>query len=240
MDFISSERLKNFIIFSYIKDFVIDLCNVYDDNEQLVAYKHFINDSNILTETSDFVEGFKPCLDGKNKAYYCEGVYINIPKFLSKNDENKHIIEDYLKKISNLYDHVEQCKELVFLKNYSENFGKDIDYTKEENQSEEHYIKKILDNIKPDVQKTQQAFKDQNLNVERFLKIILVIAYEKVDSIPMLDSSDSLHIKNIINIVANTPLNKLASRKLDLMKEFMSIKNIQNVPFKNIFGDFKF
>lgn len=242
MDSILTPRLKNYIIFSYIKDFVEDLSTVYDE-ESLNAYRHFINDANILTETSDFVEGFTKSLNGRHRAKYCEGVYINIPKFLSKNDENKDIILEYLKKISKLFSDIEnECKELVFVREYAQNMSTDLisKSAKEIEASGENrdkYVKDLFESFKPDVQKTQLEFQKQNLNIDRFLKIILICAYDKLECVNIVED-DAKHIKNIINIVANTPLSKIASKKLDLIKEFMSIKNMQNFPLQNMLTSF--
>ena len=181
MERILTDRLKNYIIFSYIKEFVSDLASVYDEDDALSAYKHFIDDANILTETEDFVKGFKHALNGKHKARYCDGSYINIPRILAKDDQNREIIENDLKKLSKLYNNIEEeCKELVFLKKYTKSISNkipDSPLDSELPKDSENYIKDLLNTIKPGVEKSQQAFKDQKLNVDKFIKIILVSAY---------------------------------------------------------------
>lgn len=239
MERILTDRLKNYIIFSYIKEFVSDLTSVYEDDDALSAYKHFIDEANILTETEDFVKGFKYALNGKHKARYCDGSYINIPRILAKDDQNREIIENDLKKLSKIYNNIEEeCKELVFLKKYTKAISKKIPESidSEPHTDSENYIKEILNTIKPGVEKSQQAFKDKNLNIEKFLKIILVSAYDQIETLGVFHE-DSKHIKNIINTVANTPLTQLATKKLELIKEFMMIENLKDFPFKNVMGN---
>lgn len=240
MERILTERLKNYIIFSYIKEFVSDLVSVYDDDDALSAYKHFIDDANILTETEEFVKGFKYALNGKHKARYCDGSYINIPRILAKDDQNRVIIENDLKKLTKLYNNIEEeCKELVFLKKYTKAISNkipDSPLNAETPKDSENYIKELLNTIKPGVEQSQQAFKDQKLNIDKFLKIILVSAYDQIETLDVFQE-DTIHIKNIINTVANTPLSQLATKKLELIKEFMLIKNIKDFPFKNVLSN---
>lgn len=230
MDF-KTERITNFIIFSHIKEFVEDLSSVYED-EPLITYKNFINSANILTDTKDFVVGFKPCIGGLHRAKYCDGAYINVPKFLKKKDDNYEIIKTYLEKFNKLYvDPVGECKEIGFMMEYSSNIDGSDFAPPEENPNQEYFMN-ILTKLKPDIQKTQADFKSRNLNSDRFLKIFLICAYDKTDSVPNL-GEDAVHIKNLINIIANTPITYLGSKKLELMKEFMSIKNLSGIPYQS-------
>lgn len=240
-----SERLKNYIIFSYIKDFVNDLLIVHENNENLKAYKNFIDNTDILNETQDFIHSFKYALSGKRKAKYCEGVYIDIPLFLSLKDENYNVIKNSLKFIAKIYDNVELCEELIFFKKHSknmtENFQSRSDNIVEnanslEDMKDEENIKKIIDSFKPDVEESQKEFKDKALNFDRVMKIFLVDVYDKIIQMNLFED-DAIHIKNLISIFANTPLNQLMTKKLEILKEFMSIKNIKNVPYKNLLNN---
>lgn len=245
MDIVISERLKNYIIFSYIKDFVNDLLSVYEDNENLKAYKDFMENSDILTETQDFVQSFKYALSGKRKSKYCEGVFVDIPLFLSFKDENYNVIKNSLKYIAKIYENIELCEELVFFKKYSktmtDNFQNRSDSLVEKSTSiedikDEENIKKIIESFKPDVEESKKEFQEKSLNFDRVMKIFLVDVYDKIIKMDLFEE-DAIHIKKLISIFANTPVNKIMTKKLDILKEFMSIKNINNIPYKNLLSN---
>lgn len=239
---IISERLKNYIIFTYIKEFVSDLHDIYKDNA-LSAYKNFMEEANVLTEANLFVDSFKEALSGKHRAKYTQGAYVNIPKFLSYKDPyNNKIIKKYLEVLDKLYKECHNCKELVFFKkNYkslsknfqeqSNNCTKNTDNV-EDIKSEEN-LKKIIESFKPEIQKSKEEFYEQQLNLDRILKIFLIDLYDKICNMNLFEE-DSEHIKNLISIFVNNPIDKLASKKLEIMKEIVSIKNISKIPYQNI------
>lgn len=240
MEHILSKRLCNYISFSIIKVFVEDLCSVYGDEcnkdaDALNAYNHFINDADILEDTNDFVEGFHKALSGTRKADFCDGVYINIPAYLKRKDENNEIILNYLEQLKKIQEDPKTSRELQFFFKITNNISTENIPEPENNSSaDEKYIRNILDNLKPGMQKTQKEFKEQNLNIDNFIKIILIIVYEKVENLQDIFKDDIVHVKNLIKIIANTSLSELPKKKLELLSEFMSIKNIKNIPFQNI------
>lgn len=227
-----SSRIENYIKFSYIKEFVNDLAYVYDKDEPLMAYKNFMEEINIFHDTEEFVKSFKNVFSGKHRAKYsCEGVYVNIPKFLSYNDENKETILDSLSKLNKIFKNFEtECRELVFIKKHSEKIMNDIPENSD-NSEDNIYLKQIMNTLKPVLQKTQDEFKEQNLDVERVVKIILIGIFDKVE---MVQDDYASHIINILNIVAHTPLRNLASKQSELLREILSIRNLKSFPYKEL------
>lgn len=232
-----SPKISNYIIFSYIKEFVEDLCQVYE-NEELTAYNFFMKDANVLSDTEDFVKGFKACLDGTKEAVYCDGAAVNVPAFLGKCDENYEIIKDHISLISKIYKNPKACPEYGFFSQYSNEISEMKNTKNVEDPSDENALKKMLSSIKPDAEKAKKEFKEKNLNIERFIKIILLMVDEKIDSIEELNSDieEKTAIKNIINIIANNSLSNLASKKLEIMQEILSIKSIKNIPINSLMG----
>lgn len=234
MELLKNPRIENYIKFSYIKSFVDDLASVYDYEEPLIAYKHFMEEANILHDTEEFVNSFSNVFSGKHRAKYCDGVYVNIPKFLSLEDENKEIILESLSKLQKIFNDTQnECKELVFIRKHTEKIANNIPENTN-NASDDAYMQQIVETLKPGVKETQDEFKSQKLNVDRFIKIIIVGIYDKVDTIETLEGDDSQHIKKIITIIANSSLRQLASKQGELIREFMSIKNLTNLPYKSI------
>lgn len=224
-----SKRLEHYIKFSAIQEFVNDLCKVYSDGN-LQAYKYLMDDVNILTETSDFVNFFEEALDSKHRARYCEGAYVDIPNFLLKNDKNSEKIQDFLKYIKKIYEDPTICPEYVFFNRYSKELLK-IDIFKNCVDSKES-AEKALNGIKPNVEQARKEFKDKNLDGNKFFKIMLIIINDSVETIET-DAEEKKSIKNIINIIVNNP-NNVFSKKLEIMKELMSIKSMKNIPFNSL------
>lgn len=232
-----SVKISNYIIFSYIKEFVEDLCQVYED-EELTAYNYFMKDANVLNDTADFVDGFKRSLDGTKEAVYCEGAAVNVPAFLGKCDENYEIIKDHIALISKIYKNPGACPEYAFFNQYSTEISEMKNSKSVENPADENALKNMLKSIKPDAEKAKREFKEKNLNIERFIKIILLMVDEKIDAMEELNSdpAEKTAIKNVINIVANNSLSDLASKKLEIMQEILSIKSIKNIPIHSLMG----
>lgn len=232
-----NNSVSNYIVFSYIKDFVDDLCTVYDD-ESLKVYALFLKDANITCEIEDFVINFRPALDGTTCATYCEGAFIDVPKFISQNDENLEIIQAHLKTIKKMYECPELCPEYEFLTKYStELLAKTPEPNIQDEESAKSSVKNMFVAIKPDAEKAKKEFFKKKLSFNRFFKIILVLVNDKFEALEddkFQDVSERQAIKNIIEIVANNPLSELASKKLEIIKEFMQIKSIQNIPFNTI------
>lgn len=238
MNTVMTKKLSNFIIFSNIKLFVQDLKYSYEDeitkdSEALRAYYHFINDANLLEEMEDFVQGFKRSLNGNHKAIYCEDVYLNIPEYLEREDENNKIIKKYLSKIAELYNDPSKCKEFIFFRKITENIVSEVKDKKVDLAEDEEYIKNVLSDLSPYFQQYQKEFKDKDLDLNIFIKLLLIIILEKLDYTNIF-KKDTEHFKNIIKIIVNTPLQEIMTKKLDLMMEFASIKNISNINFYNI------
>lgn len=228
-----SQKVNDYIIFSYIKEFVSELCKVYND-APLHSYMSFIEDANILTDTSEFVEKFKPAVDGTRRAEICDGAFINIPLFISKNDANLAVIKAYLSFFKKLYENTEEnCKEMQFMKEYGQQMYDEMPSELTEGADTKDVVKQIVAAIRPDLEKTKNEFNARKLNGDRFTKIILVGIYEKISSTDD-GGEDTVHVKNIINILANNPINKLMDFKLELLKEFMSIKKMSSLPIDEL------
>lgn len=248
MDIVISKRLSDFIIFSNIKIFVDDLKDAYEDElnkdaEALRSYYHFINDANLPEEINDFVNGFKRALSGKHKAIYCEDVYLNIPEYLKRNDENKKIIKKYLSKINELYEDPSKCKEFVFFKKVTQDISSEVkekDVEVPESASVERnvtYIQQLLTSLNPSLRQSQQEFKDQDLDINIFIKIILIIVSEKLDT-TLMYHKDVEHLQNIIKIILNNPLQEIMSKRLEIIQELALMENKGNIPFQNLLSSF--
>jgi hypothetical protein len=218
----TSEHVRNFIIYSYIKDFVEYLSETFSDDEKLSAYYNSMLECNVVLsdDTKEYVLSFESALNGKHRAKYCEGIYVNIPKYIKKDERANELFES----IKAVYEDVTTCKELQFWKQYTEKKpSSNIPDVTEDN------IKSILETIKPDIEKTRDDFYDQKLNLDRFVKMLMVGVYYKL--IDMADSigDDIGPMKRIIEIIVNNPLKALDKHKSELFMEFVKIKNVSNL-----------
>lgn len=225
-----SERVYNYIKFEHIKEFVEDLISVYDNDEPLFAYKNFMDEVDLLTEeTADFVNGFRKVFSGKHRAKYCDGVYVNIPKFLSLKDENEDTIKQYLDKIALVFSSPENCKEYNFYKVYSKKIILRMKSAFSEAEQEEkdlysqEVLKSLITEFLPDFQQTKLEFKEANLNTEMFFKMMLLTVYDKLDcDDDNKDNKDKYktHFKKIIKELLKTSL-KDGNFKNIMLRQFM-------------------
>lgn len=233
--FCSSEKVKKFVVFSYIKELVNDLSNVYPD-EPLTAYKNFVNNTDILSDNiEDFIHSFSNSLTGKHRAKYCDGVYVNIPKFLSYNDDNKDSILQYLDRIKKVSENIDECKEIAFFKEKIQGISNnEISMIQNIEKPSESIFKKILEELAPKYNIIKAEFQEKKLNGERFNKILYVGCYDKISDIDKGDTEDhdGKCFKNILRILANTPHSELSTKTSEL---FMEATSLKNKGFLNIF-----
>lgn len=232
-----TERLRNFLIFNYIKSFVNDLISVYQDDEPLCAYKNLMDENvDIFNNTKNFVIPFEKALTGKHRAKYGEGdeklsgVYINVPKFLKFKDDNYECIKSHLGKLQKLYNDIEtECKEIVWLKTYSSQLSDELSKNNSElnsslvklDEPNSAAVNYMFEMIKPFLQKTQKDFKEKNLNNDIFVKMLIINLYDTVDNFE-IDPEDLKHIKKILEIMSRTSIKNLVSS--ELIKEFLMLK----------------
>lgn len=108
-----SEDMYNYIIFSYIKEFVNELGEHFEE-ESLISYINFINSADPLTEAKEYIKSFEKALDGKHRAKLCSGVYVNIPKFLEDKKVEKPIRGCLEALKTNYSGDMSNCKEYEF------------------------------------------------------------------------------------------------------------------------------
>lgn len=197
---------KNLILLTYIKEFTNNLYEIFYDDENLYAYKLYLDDTDILNEKlcTYIVNNFlKNSMEFK-KTRIQRGMYINLPKFLENEDENTKIIKESIMFISEINENIMICPELRFLETnisqYYENVKLDeCDEAKKminilesnynvndeniKNKSEEimPILKNILiSKILPEFNKKKEEFNNNNLRCDLFLRILLVILYENM------------------------------------------------------------
>lgn len=236
-----TQRLSNYIIFSFIKDFVNDLCQVYDD-EPLQSYKTFLETVNLLTETSEYVASFKKALTGKHKARYCSGVYVDIPKFLKLKDENEEIIISYLDRLNDLYNgDFEKCDEYAFFKLKTEKLLQNIDNNSTNvvsaiEEDKDKGVQNIVNLFKPFIDETRKDFKSNNINNEKLLKVIGITVYDKIDTLN-IPQDDNQRIKYILDILVNNSFNVLMNEKKSLLaREIFQLQLIKDLQIYNVFS----
>lgn len=225
-----SEKVSNYIKFSYIKEFIDDLCNVYDYNG-LISYQHFLKAANILEDCEDFVDSFRNGLDGKSKIVYCEGVFIDIPKLLSKKDENFEIIIAHLTQIKEIFNNPESCPEYVFFNKYCrkmnenrENIGSFVQQIGESKPSSETTnLLNVM--LKPTLNKITADYHKDEIKLEKLLKIIVLILYEQLTD----KTEDCEVIKSMIKFVANNSIKDILEKKMEFLVKLMSLKSISPV-----------
>lgn len=245
---IKSEKIINFIIFDLIKEFTTDLIQVYEDNAALINYNEFIQRANIIEDSEVFVKKFKKCLNGRHRAKYCDGAYIDIPEFLS-DSENEETIRNSLNYISKIYKDVTKCPEWKFCNEKLEESLNISSPDQEENQTNEKFIEHLMMFFMNILKKYKSDFSKKELSIERTAKIPMIIIYTKLNEPEIVEL-----IKNDIPLDAINRLLKISMRHniKDLAKHFTEIMpiifeiigfvhktsknsniNLQNLPFFN-------
>lgn len=239
-----SSLVNKYIIFSYIKEFVLELEKFYT-SESLFNYRNFMDNVDLLNESdiSDFVDGFKKCIGGTKPAFYCEGAYINIPKLLKKRNENTKVINDYLAFFAKVYENPGECKELKFLESNTDKYKNDTTLKQQivnvnvmvKGKPDIGLIKDALTLIKPHIENVVANARESKLNADRLLRIILLIIYEKImekKDVAVYGKGDIDHVVNILQILINTPLNGISKVIPKLITEFHSMEVSKEIGVK--------
>jgi hypothetical protein len=242
--------ILNFIIFDIIKEFTEDLYEVYKENSELVNYREIIKNAHIIKDAPTFISKFKRCLNGRHRAKYCDGVYINIPEFL-QDTNNAETIKESLEYISQIYDNPRICKEWKFCK---EKLGecKQINLPEQsDEQSNGKFIEYLMGFFMEIMEKFKKDFHSKNLSVERVSKIPVIILYNKINSkniYPELSKSIPIeNMNNLLETIMSVQLKNIGENIIILLPDIINIlKHIRksakdsgielpNIPSINVF-----
>jgi hypothetical protein len=260
---------RQYLIFTAIREFVSDLCNCYESEEDqpVHVFKEYLDQLNnsmtksektiddIIGEVIDFVKRNEEGIKKKDVSMFDEDdegivfdelAFVNVVKYILKEDENTSVIFEHLSTI----DYLAQgglTEEDKLLQNFmSDLFGSTSQMPKldTDNMSDES-LEAMSEVLKPSITKTVENFKTKNLDVDRLMKSVSFkfkdvlkdhdlpgIKKEAIDDILNMaienDVENLLHGNNKFLIfsklsssgfLSNLPLNKLSSLLPSNMEE---------------------
>lgn len=242
LETLDKERLfiRNYIIFSYITDFIKDLSESYSD-EALHAFKRTLETTDLTKDMTVFNEKFVQAFASNDKilVQHSPGIYVKVYKFLDRKDSNREIIEKWISNLREIFKNpYQKSKEFMFLQEKIDRVKAKQEFKILENpsqsESENEYMKKVLSALTPDISQTCEEFKKRKLNVEKCVKIISLLIFSQMNK--FLDNIPEQDKKTLIFVVGkfiNTPISQLNNRA-KLFEFAKLLCSVSNFPYAQI------
>lgn len=251
-------EFQKYVILTAFKEFVKDLSDVYDEDgdEPTCVFKAYLDNMTIfsdscektITELNKFFVKNKFVFDSTSSPSlethpleihtikFDDDAYIDVYRYLSKEDENTPIIYAHLKALDHLIKGGSTNEER-FLEDFVAGFKNT--FSAPENSGgdglENESFEQISDAIKPSVERSLSTFKQQNLNVDRFLKLICLKVKDHLNknALPTEDIKKEDLIE-ILDLAIENDVEELLQLKFQIMAMLSKSGLLARLPFDKI------
>lgn len=242
---------QQYTIFEALKEFVIDLSEAYQDeiDEPIHIFLAFLNRFKIssdeyrlvIAEVKDFC--FKSSSGIKHKnieeisdkpIMFNEDAYIDVFKYITKNDENTNVIFEHLKTILYLVEGGVTDEE-QFLDNFVKSFATTFTQptAAQLNSESMESIEEISAIIKPTIEQSMKEFQNKKLNVDSFMKSISFKVKEYIDNkdIPGIRKED---LNKILDMTIQYEISELVDKKFEIFSILSSSGLLAQMPIEKL------
>jgi hypothetical protein len=249
---------QQYVIFGAIKEFVLSLSEYYNDevDEPVNLFNAYLNRLNIsmkeskviVNETINFcnrnVEAIKKRdislfkRDDKG-IVFDEEVFVDVVKYLQREDENSDVILDHLNTLDYLIEGGATDEEKFldsFVSSFTSSFNSSSvdlpEFNSDESVSNES-IEAIGDVIKPTIEKSLEDFQKKNLSIDGFMKSISfkVKEYVSKNEIPGLHKEE---LNKILDMTIENDVSELMDRKFEIFSMLSSSGLLAHLPIDKI------
>lgn len=251
-------EFQKYVILTAFKEFVKDLSDAYDEDgdEPTCVFKAYLDNMTIfsdscektITELNKFFEKNKFVFDSTSSPSlethpleihtikFDDDAYIDVYRYLSKEDENTPIIYAHLKALDHLIKGGSTNEER-FLEDFVAGFKNTFSVPENSGGDglENESFEQISDAIKPSVERSLSTFKQQNLNVDRFLKLICLKVKDHLNknALPTEDIKKEDLIE-ILDLAIENDVEELLQLKFQIMAMLSKSGLLARLPFDKI------
>ena len=234
---------QKYIIFSAIKEFILSLSEVYDD-EPLHEFKTilstlFMDDDKPIEQIINiFIKYYE---DGSDGIVVYDDIKVDIQQYLNKDDENKTTIEKHLKSIKYNIDIVQSnttTSEETFLNNFIKKFlnDKNINDIKEQKGDTKDIILNCAEKFKPDIEESVEEFKMKNLDLDRLVKLFCIKIKDFLTTNPEATNKnfDRAKLVEIIDLGIKYTLEEIVDRQHEIIALLSSSGMLSHLPIGSL------
>jgi hypothetical protein len=234
---------QKYIIFSSIKEFILALSEVYDD-EPLHEFKTILttltmdNNENIEQIISTFLKYYE---DGSDGTVTYDDIKVDIRQYLNKGDEYKVTIEKHIKSIKHNIDIVQSnttTSEETFLNNFIKKFlnDKNIKDIKEQKGETKDIILNCAEKFKPDIEQSVEEFRTKNLDLDRLVKLFCIKIKDFLSTNTEVTNKnfDRAKLIEIIDLGIKYNLEELVDHQHEIIALLSSSGMLAHLPIGNL------